>query len=224
MLWRGVRACRRYPPGAGEPERDRDSRLPTAAASSPASRRIGRPRKNTAAPRRSSVPSCSMRSTTTQPACSPIATAMLPVSARVRLKISPTMSQERNESNTNAGCASGENERSNRSKPLPQPTSSGAIRDLRKEVQDRVQGRGEQGGGPRSRFPFDRRMHGAAHHGFLEQRDGNSGTQTNEENAREIQRGRCEAWGDDAQVRRPAEKPRRPRRWRCRSHPMCSSP
>ena len=124
------------------------------------------------------VASCSIRSTTTQPACSPIATAIFPVSTRVRLKISPTMSHERNESNTSAGCASGEKERVNRSKPLPQPTSAGAILTFAKKCRMANKGAVRQSRRPRARFTFDRRVHGAAHHGLLDQCDGHAGAQS----------------------------------------------
>ena len=77
-------------------------------------------------------------------------------------------------------------------------------------MQDGEQGRGEQGGDPRPGFACDRRVHGAAHHGLLDQRDGDAGAQANEENAREIRHRRCEAWRSDAQVRREQKCRARP--------------
>ena len=165
-----------------------------------------------------------MRSTTTQPACSPIATAILPVSARVRLKISPTISHDRNASNTSAGWPKGANERS-------QQVEAAAPADVRRrdsglgeEMQHGEQRRGEQRGHPRSRFAFDRRMHDAAKHGFLDQRDGDAGTQADEENAREAQPPRARSPVHARAGACAARTRRRRRPWRCRSLPTAGSP
>jgi hypothetical protein len=71
-----------------------------------------------------------MRKITTQPACKPMATAIFPVSMRVRLKISPTINHDSSESYTSPMWARGANERTNKSKPLCQPSSSAGMRTL----------------------------------------------------------------------------------------------
>ncbi len=133
--------------------------------------------------------------------------AMLPVSTRVRLKISPTASHAKNESNTSIGCPKGAKDRTSKSKPLPQFNSSGGMLALAKKCSIANSGAVSRAAvhGPDSRC--DRGMHGAAKHRLFDQRDADAGGQADEQQA---QHTRAVEMPDrrirqDAQVRRQQE-------------------
>jgi hypothetical protein len=84
---------------------------------------------------------------------------------------------------------------------------------LREEVQYREHRCGQQCARPRAGFALDRRLHRAAHHRFLDQRDRHAGGQAGQEDPREAARGRRESGCDRPQVR-PEQERRAQRRGR----------
>ena len=129
-------------------------RGPTAPAKGRAIHRSGQPTASSSgvAAAHAWLPAA-CASTTTHPACSPIAIAMLPVSTRVRLKIRPTSSHDRSESYTRLGVPK-RRERARQQQieaAVPAQFFGGNV-DLGKQMQHREQGGGEQRRRPGARF------------------------------------------------------------------------